>query len=103
MIKATFCFVKKSGTSGKTFRRRHGAFVDMLNVVSHSIPHAFPCASGYDGVVDFWFDNALKMYALFVDPTYLAKVRPDEKRFLDLAKCDFIISRELPPLIGSAH
>ena len=28
------------------------------------------------------------------DPGYLAQIRPDEERFLDLHGCDFIVSEE---------
>jgi hypothetical protein len=70
-------------------------------VVSHRISGLSPdgfCGK-YDGIVDFWFDNAVDLAAIFVNPSYLSIVRPDERRFLDLSACDFIISRELPPLI----
>ena len=53
----------------------------------------------YDGIVEFWFDNVIDMCAVFINPTYLSKVRPDERRFLELNKCDFVISRELSPII----
>jgi hypothetical protein len=71
-------------------------------VVSHRInnvrPDGLTCGK-YDGIVDFWFDNSIDLFAIFVNPKYLSKVRPDERRFLNLKACDFIISRELPPVI----
>jgi hypothetical protein len=70
-------------------------------LVSHRVnalnPEGF-CGK-YDGIVDFWFDNVVDLAAIFVNPRYLSIVRPDERRFLDLRACDFIISRELPPFI----
>jgi EthD protein. len=71
-------------------------------VVSHTISAPVPGfpPQKYDGIVEFWFDNIISMISIFIDRKYLATVRPDEKRFLDLKACDFIITRELPPIIG---
>lgn len=52
----------------------------------------------YDGIVEFWFDNIVDAMRIFIDPVYLSRVRPDEHRFLELRKCDFVISKELPPI-----
>jgi hypothetical protein len=43
---------------------------------------------------EVWFDDAQGIAALFADPDYLARIRPDEERFLDLHGCDFVVSRE---------
>lgn len=59
----------------------------------------FP-AGKYDGIVEFWFDHYSDMISVFINPKYLSKVRPDEKRFMEFNECDFIISRDLPPIIG---
>ena len=48
----------------------------------------------YDGITELWFDDASDIAALFNDPDYLAQIRPDEERFLDLHGCDFIVSQE---------
>ena len=48
----------------------------------------------YDGITELWFDDANGIGALFNDPDYLARIRPDEERFLDLHGCDFIVSQE---------
>ncbi len=50
----------------------------------------------YDGITELWFDEADSIGAVFTDPDYLAKIRPDEERFLDLHGCDFIVSQENP-------
>jgi|GEM_PF-6256258 len=52
----------------------------------------------YDGIVEFWFDNPVDMLKIFINPTYLLRVRPDEKRFLELKKCNFVISKEFSPI-----
>jgi hypothetical protein len=56
-------------------------------------------ANKYDGIVEFWFDNVFDMYGVFINPIYLSRVRPDERYFLDLDNCDFVISQELPPIL----
>ena len=69
-------------------------------VVSHSIftdDERKPFEK-YDGIVEFWFDNIGDAMRIFIDPVYLSRVRPDEHRFLELKKCDFVISKELPPI-----
>ena len=48
----------------------------------------------YDGITELWFDDAAGIAALFSDPGYLAQIRPDEERFLDLHGCDFVVSEE---------
>ncbi len=48
----------------------------------------------YDGITELWFDNPEAVAAVFTDPEYLEKIRPDEEKFLDLHGCDFILSDE---------
>lgn len=69
-------------------------------VVSHSIvtDDKRKPFEKYDGIVEFWFDNIADAMRIFIDPVYLSRVRPDEHRFLELKKCDFVISKELPPI-----
>lgn len=69
-------------------------------IVSHSlsINHAGHHGGKYDGIVEFWFDNITDALRVFIDPIYLSRVRPDEHKFLELRKCDFVISKELPPI-----
>jgi uncharacterized membrane protein len=62
-------------------------------VVSHKIENS-NCKKDYDGIVEFWFDSFFDTLMVFVNPKYLLKVRPDEKRFLNLSKCDFILTKE---------
>jgi hypothetical protein len=42
------------------------------------------------------------MLIVFINPKYLSRVRPDEKKFLNLRKCDFIISKEYTDFINLA-
>ena len=41
-----------------------------------------------------WFDAAVGIAAVSTDAEYLARIRPDEARFLDLHGCDFLVSEE---------
>ena len=50
----------------------------------------------FDGVTELWFDDVEALGKVFCDPTYLGLVRPDEAEFLDLERCEFIVSQENP-------
>jgi hypothetical protein len=50
--------------------------------VSHKLDGIVPFESRYDGIVEFTFSSTVDMLAVFVNPGYLSKVRPDERRFL---------------------
>ena len=67
-------------------------------VQQHTLPvelSGLPPAK-YDGITELWFDDAQGIAALFGDPDYLGRIRPDEERFLDLHGCDFLVSQENP-------
>ncbi len=65
-------------------------------VQQHALPVALPGMPPvkYDGVTELWFDDVEAIARLFSDPEYLARIRPDEASFLELAGCDFIVSTE---------
>lgn len=44
----------------------------------------------YDGTTELWFDSAADIGKVFESPRYLAVIRPDEAKFLDLAGCGFL-------------
>ena len=69
-------------------------------VQQHTLPVELPGLPSvkYDGITELWFDDVSAIAAVFGDPEYLARVRPDEEKFLDLHGCDFIISQETPIL-----
>ena len=48
----------------------------------------------YDGITELWFDDVEAIGRLFSDDEYMKVVRPDEASFLDLERCDFIVSEE---------
>lgn len=48
----------------------------------------------YDGITELWFDDVDALARCFGDAEYMAIIRPDEEKFLDLHACDFIVSTE---------
>jgi hypothetical protein len=50
----------------------------------------------YDGVTELWFDDVDALARCFGDAEYMAKLRPDEEKFLDVHGCDFIDSAATP-------
>ena len=67
-------------------------------VQQHLVPATLPGlpAPKYDGITELWFDDVEAIGRLFSDPDYLARIRPDEAAFLDLAGCDFLVTEEHP-------
>ena len=65
-------------------------------VQQHALPVELPGLppAKYDGITELWFDEVAGIAAVFGDAKYMERVRPDEKRFLDLHECDFIVSEE---------
>ena len=49
-----------------------------------------------DGVTELWFDDVESIAAVFTAESYLATVRPDEAKFLDLELCEFLVTTEHP-------
>ena len=50
----------------------------------------------YDGITELWFDDVAGIGAVFGDGEYLARIRPDEAKFLNLQGCDFLVTEENP-------
>ena len=65
-------------------------------VQQHALPVVLPGLPPvkYDGVTELWCDEVSAITRLCSDPEYLERIRPDEARFLDLERCDFIVSSE---------
>ena len=47
-----------------------------------------------DGSTELWFDDLAGLAGVFQSPEYLAKIRPDEEKFLDLHACEFLVGVE---------
>lgn len=54
----------------------------------------FGVAGTYDGIARLEFRSAEDMERAFADPDYLANVRPDEPRFIDIAGCMSFVTEE---------
>ena len=67
-------------------------------VQQHALPVELPGLppAKYDGITELWFDDVEGIAKLFGDPEYMAIIRPDEGKFLDLQGCDFLVSQENP-------
>jgi uncharacterized protein (TIGR02118 family) len=69
-------------------------------VQHHSAPGAaeagslFGDISDYDGVGEIWFDSRESMDEALNEPVYLEKIKPDERKFIDLDGCLSFISEE---------
>lgn len=65
-------------------------------VQQHALPVELPGLPPvkYDGMTELWFDDVAAIARCFGDEEYLATIRPDEAKFLDLHACDFIVSAE---------
>ncbi len=109
MIKFTILLRRKPSMTQEEFvayhREKHAPLFCALPAVQQSVrkyvqQHTLPIEmpglppAKYDGITELWFDDANDIGTLFNDPDYLARIRPDEERFLDLHGCDFIVSKE---------
>lgn len=65
-------------------------------VQQHALPVELPGLPPvkYDGNTELWFDDVDSLARCFGDDEYMARIRPDEQKFLDLHGCDFIVSAE---------
>jgi uncharacterized protein (TIGR02118 family) len=50
--------------------------------------------SDYDGVGEIWFDSRDAMNTALSEPIYLEKIKPDERKFIDLDGCLSFIAEE---------
>lgn len=48
----------------------------------------------FDGAAEMWFDDLGAMQRAFALPCYAERIRPDEERFLDLARCAVLVVEE---------
>ncbi len=109
MIKFTILLKRNTSMTRETFvahhKSTHAALFMSVPVVKETVRRyvqqhtmsvelpGMPPAK-YDGITELWFDDVSALARCFSDEQYMAKVRPDEERFLDLHGCDFIVSSE---------
>ena len=109
MIKFTILLVRNRALTHAAFvehhKSVHAALFMSVPVVKETVrryvkQHAMPVELPgmppvkYDGITELWFDDIDALGRCFSDAEYMAKIRPDDASFLDLAACDFIVSTE---------
>ena len=109
MIKFTILLARKASLTQEQFvehhRNTHAALFMSVPVVKKTVrryvqQHALPVTLPgmppvkYDGVTELWFDDVEAIGRVFSDSEYMERIRPDEASFLDLERCDFIVSEE---------
>ena len=109
MIKMTILLRRKPEMSHEQFvayhRNNHAPLFCSLPEVKqhvrryvqcHSTGEQFPGMPDYriDGSTELWFDNVAGAVAVFTSPDYMATIRPDEEKFLDLASCEIFFGLE---------
>lgn len=67
--------------------------------VRHS-PDALSGNEGIDGVTVQWFHSMEDFVAFVSEPAYAELLAPDEKRFLDMERLEFVITEEPHLVIG---
>ena len=109
MIKFTILLKRKSSLTREQFvdyhRNSHAALFMSVPVVmetvrryvqQHSLPVELPGMPPmkYDAITELWFDDVESIGRLFSDAEYMRVIRPDEASFIDLEKCDFVVSEQ---------
>ena len=109
MVKFTILLKRKTSISHDEFveyhRTQHAPLFMSIAVVRETVrryvqQHAMPVELPglppvkYDGITELWFDDIDALARCFSDAEYMATIRPDEEKFLDLHACDFIVSSE---------
>jgi uncharacterized protein (TIGR02118 family) len=109
MIKLSILLARKKELSHDEFvhyhKNNHAQLFASIPVVKeyvkkyvqcHSIPENPPGlpAPAYDGITEIWLDDMEALGKVFTDDQYMAIIRPDEAKFIDLHGCSFLISTE---------
>ncbi len=109
MIKFTILLRRNPSMTHDEFvayhRERHAPLFCALPEVRQHVrryvqSHALPATVAglppmdFDGITEFWFDDVAALQAVFTAESYMATIRPDEAKFLDLQGCEFVLCRE---------
>ena len=49
----------------------------------------------FDGTTEIWFDDMAGLAGVFQSKDYMEQIRPDEAKFLDLHRCEFLLTTEI--------
>jgi uncharacterized protein (TIGR02118 family) len=114
MVKFVGCLRRKPGMSVEEFHHYwkdiHGPLVKSVPeffryirkyVQGHTLNDPVPgfpatTAPPFDGIAELWFDTVADIGKAFSEPRYLAVIRPDEQKFLDLPHCSIFVVDEVP-------
>ncbi len=116
MTKLTILLRRKPEMSHEEFvayhRDQHGPLFRSLPEVKQHVRRYVQCpATGealpglpdnhIDGSTELWFDDLAGLAGVFESPNYMATIRPDEEKFLDLHACEFLlgVEHEVIPLV----
>ena len=109
MIKLTILLRRKPEMTHEEFvsyhRNQHATLFSSLPEVKQYVRRYVQChATGeqlpglpdnhIDGSTELWFDDLAGMRGLFGSAAYMATIRPDEAKFLDLGACEFLLGME---------
>lgn len=109
MVKFTILLRKRAELSHDEFvtyhRTKHAPLFSSLPEVQQYVRRYVQCHTlavalpgmpppAYDGITELWFDNEEAIGHVFTSERYMAQIRPDEAKFLDLAGCGFLVCAE---------
>ncbi len=109
MIKMTILLRRKPEMSHEEFvayhRNQHAPLFSALAEVKQHVRRYVQCHAtgdplpglpdnGIDGSTELWFDDVAGIAGVFHSPNYMATIRPDEEKFLDLHACEFLVGTE---------
>ncbi|CAM4318666.1 conserved hypothetical protein [Pedobacter westerhofensis] len=109
MIKLSILLARKKELSHEEFvtyhKTNHAQLFASIPVVKKYVKKYVQChsllenppglpAPAYDGITEIWLDDMEALGKVFTDEQYMAIIRPDEGKFIDLQGCSFLISTE---------
>ncbi|MFD2936349.1 EthD domain-containing protein [Spirosoma flavum] len=113
MVKFTILLRKRENLSHDEFvtyhKTKHAPLFNFLPEVQKYVRKYVQCHSlsvtlpgmpppAYDGITELWFDDITDIGKVFTAERYMALIRPDEGKFLDLSGCGFLVSTETQQL-----
>jgi uncharacterized protein (TIGR02118 family) len=116
MVKLFAVLRRRQGMTTEEFvehwRDRHGPLIASEPTLARHIvryeqhvrhrPDALSGNEGIDGVAVQWFDSIDGFVGFMSEPAYAELVAPDEQRFLDMERIEFIITEEPTVIIDGA-
>ncbi|HTO01115.1 MAG TPA: EthD domain-containing protein [Microthrixaceae bacterium] len=95
------------------WRDNHGPLIrDEPSLARHMVryeqhvrhrPEAISGTEDVDGVAIQWFNSIDDFVGFISEPKYAELIAPDEKRFLDMSRIEFVITEEPTVVIGDSE